>query len=54
MSQTIRHWTEEEEKALLELRRQGKPFVMIAKILKRTEVAISNKLALMKASGISY
>jgi hypothetical protein len=54
MPATIRHWTEEEEKALLELNRQGKPIVLIAKILKRTEVAISNKLALMKANGISY
>jgi hypothetical protein len=54
MPETIRHWTEEEEKSLLELKRQGKPVFVIAKILKRTEVAISNKLALMKANGVWY
>ena len=54
MSQPYRHWTEEDEKTLLELKRQGKPIVLIAKILKRTEAAVSNRLAHMKENGVSY
>ena len=54
MSETHRHWTDEEEKLLLELKRQGKPVAVIAKILQRTEVAIDDRLALMKENGVRY
>jgi hypothetical protein len=51
MSETHRHWTDEEEKLLLELKRQEKPVAVIAKVLQRTEVAIGDRLALMKENG---
>jgi hypothetical protein len=50
--QNLRHWTEEEQATLLELKRLGKSVAVIAKVLKRTEVAVSNRLAYLKANGI--
>jgi hypothetical protein len=35
MGQKLRRWTGEEEKILLELKRHGKPTVVIAKVLRR-------------------
>jgi hypothetical protein len=54
MPETLRHWTEDEEKLLRELKRQGKPVAVIAKILQRTEVAIDDRFALMKENGVRY
>ena len=54
MSSTYRAWTEDDEKALLELKQQGKSAAVIAKILKRTEAAIVSRLTQMKANGIYY
>ena len=50
----IRHWTLEEERRLLELKQAGKPVRLIAKLLNRTEVAIANRLDLMKVKGITH
>jgi hypothetical protein len=51
---TLRYWTDDEERRLLELKRAGKSVRLIAKLLNRTEVAIANRLDLMKRKGISY
>ena len=48
----IRHWTEDEERRLLELKEAGKSVRVIAKLLNRTEVAIENRLALLKTRGV--
>jgi len=48
MPQLFRRWTEEEERLLLELKQSGKSVALIAKILKRTEASVSNKLGLIK------
>jgi hypothetical protein len=50
----IRHWTEDEERRLLELKEAGKSVRVIAKLFQRTEVAIENRLALLKANGAAY
>jgi hypothetical protein len=52
MPQIVRRWTEEEERTLLELKQLGKPDHVIAKILRRTEAAVANRIAQMKANGI--
>jgi hypothetical protein len=45
-------WTEDEERRLLELRQAGKSNRLIAKILSRTEVAVANRLELLRKKGI--
>jgi hypothetical protein len=50
----VRHWTDEEERRPLELREAKTSVMLIAKILKRTEVAVANRIALLKAKGVSY
>ncbi len=42
-----RKWTEEEERRLLELKRQGKPVSAIAEELKRTQEAINTRLRVL-------
>jgi len=49
-AKTLRHWTDEEDRRLLELKAAGKSVIVIAKILGRTEVAIANRLDVLKAN----
>jgi|KBSMisStaDraftv2_1062788.scaffolds.fasta_scaffold10278958_1 hypothetical protein len=47
-----RRWTDEDERQLLELKQAGKSTIVVAKILKRTELAIANRLEVLKAKGM--
>jgi DNA-binding NarL/FixJ family response regulator len=48
----IKHWTDEENQRLLELKRAGKKVWVIAKELGRTESAVSARLVVLKQREI--
>lgn len=48
-----RRWTAKEERRLFELRATGKSIADIAKRLKRTEAAVSDRIFVLRRRGLS-
>ncbi len=43
-----KHWTEDEERLLLQLKEQGKTIAAIARELERTQEAVNTRLTVLK------